>query len=145
MREAPPFEIDVVEPGRTAEFRRAHERDALSDAWGFRVVWHDQNHELAATADGRTVGALGLEIAASLARVALVAVAPDERRRGIGRALVARAETLANYYNCHKVTLEVWKDSAAQRFFEACGYKIEAILPQHTWKLDVAVMRKFLL
>ena len=33
----------------------------------------------------------------------------------------------------------------AQAFFEACGYKVEAILPQHTWKLDVAVMRKFLL
>ena len=35
--------------------------------------------------------------------------------------------------------------SAAQQFLEACGYKEEAVFPQHTFKLDVAVMRKFLL
>ena len=35
--------------------------------------------------------------------------------------------------------------SAAQRFFEACGYDVEAVLPQHAFKLDMAVMRKFLL
>jgi hypothetical protein len=34
---------------------------------------------------------------------------------------------------------------AAREFFEAAGYKLEAILPQHTFKLDVAVLRKFLL
>jgi hypothetical protein len=33
----------------------------------------------------------------------------------------------------------------ARAFFEACGYKLEAVLPQHTFKLDVAVLRKFLL
>jgi len=33
----------------------------------------------------------------------------------------------------------------AQKFFEACGYSTEAVLPQHTFKLDMAVMRKFLL
>jgi hypothetical protein len=27
----------------------------------------------------------------------------------------------------------------------ACGYHVEAVLPQHTFKLDVAMMRKFLL
>ena len=42
-----------------------------------------------------------------------------------------------------KVTLEAPADLPARAFFEACGYKTEAILPQHTWKLDVAVMRKF--
>jgi len=33
----------------------------------------------------------------------------------------------------------------AQRFFEACGYGVEAVLPQHTFKLDMAMMRKYLL
>jgi hypothetical protein len=35
--------------------------------------------------------------------------------------------------------------SAAQTFFERCDYKEEAVLPQHTFKLDMAVLRKFLL
>ncbi len=138
-------EIEAVRPERTAEFRRAHEREALSTEWGFRIVWHEQQHEFAATIDGAVVGVLGLRIAASLAHVDSLIVAPERRRTGIGRALLERAEAVANYYNCHKMTLEVPAALAARTFFEACGYKLEAILPQHTWKLDVAVMRKFLL
>lgn len=138
-------EIEAVQPERTAEFRRMHEREALSTEWNFRVIWHEQRHEVAATLAGAIVGVAGLRIAASLAHLESLIVAPEHRRKGIGRRLVQRVEELGNYYNCHKVTLEVPAGLPAATFFEACGYKIEAILPQHTWKLDVAVMRKFLL
>lgn len=138
-------EIEDVRPERTAAFRAAHEREALSTLWNFRVVWHEQHHEIAATRDGEILGVLRLRIAASLAHVDSFFVAADERGRGIGRAMLARAENVANYYNCHKVTLEVPADLPARAFFEACGYHVEAVLPQHTWKLDVAIMRKFLL
>jgi GNAT superfamily N-acetyltransferase len=141
----PAVEIEAVRPERTEAFRREHEREALSTLWNFRVIWHEQRHELAATIGGAVVGVLGLRIAASLAHVESLIVAPERRGGGIGRALLTRAEEVANYYNCHKVTLEAPADFPARRFFEACGYKTEAILPQHTWKLDVAVMRKFLL
>ena len=139
------YEIEDVRPERTAAFRSAHERDALSTQWNFRVVWHEQRHEIAATHEGEIVGVLALRIAASLAHVDSLVVAPDERRRGVGRALLDRAEVVAKYFNCHKVTLEAPAALPARMFFEACGYHVEAILPQHTWKLDVAIMRKFLL
>ena len=139
------IEIEVVQPERTAEFRRRTDREARSTLWNFRVVWHEQRHELAATLGGDVVGVLGLRIAASLAHVESVVVEPARRRQGIGRRLLERAETLANYYNCHKMTVEAPAEGSARTFLDACGYKTEAILPQHTWKLDVAVMRKFLL
>ena len=138
-------EIETVQPERTRSFRSEHEREALSTEWGFRVIWHEQRHEFAATRGGTILGVLGLRIAASLAHLDSLVVAEAERRRGIGRRLLERAETVANYYNCHKVTLEVPLDSGAERFFDACDYKREAVLPQHTWKRDVAIMRKFLL
>ena len=140
-----PVPIEIVRCERTAAFRGEHEREALSTLWAFRVVWHEQRHELAATNEGDIVGVLGLRIAASLAHVESVIVEPSRRRRGIGRRLLERAEQLANYYNCHKMTIEAPAEGAARAFLEACGYKTEAILPQHTWKRDVAVMRKFLL
>jgi GNAT superfamily N-acetyltransferase len=141
----PPVEIEDVQPERTRAFRRAHEREALSTLWNFRVVWHEQRHEIAATIGGEIVAVLALRIAASLAHVESLVVAPERRKNGIGRMLLERAEKIANYYNCHKMTLEAPAALPARAFFEACGYKVEAILPQHTWKLDVAVMRKFLL
>jgi ribosomal protein S18 acetylase RimI-like enzyme len=139
------IEIESVQPERTRAFWIANERDGLSALYDFRVVWHEQTYELAATHEGAVVGALRMRIAASLAHLEMVIVEPERRRQGIGRALLTRCEELANYYNCHKVTLEVPVNGGAQAFLAACGYKVEAVLPQHTFKLDIAVMRKFLL
>ncbi len=116
------------------------------ELWNFRVVWHEQSHDLVVRDDGGAViGALRLRIAASLGHVEALYVLPASRRAGAGRSLLARAEEISNYYNCHKVTASVFHAHAAQAFFEACGYAVEAVLPQHTFKLDVAMMRKFLL
>ena len=52
-----------------------------------------------------------------------VAVHPDERRRGLGRELVAEIETRLRAIGCPKVNLIVWaEDTWAMRFWEALGY-----------------------
>lgn len=140
-----PLEIESAKPGETDAFWKAHDRDWRSELWSFRVVWHEQSHDLIARDGGETLGALRLRIAASLGHVESLYVLPAQRRRGLGRLLVSRAEEIANYYNCHKVTVPVFHDHAAQAFFQACGYVVEAVIPQHTFKLDVALLRKFLL
>jgi len=141
----PSLEIAVAKPGEAAAFWQAHDRAWRSEAWAFKVVWHEQAHDITASVDGALVGALATRIAASLAHVEALYVLPAHRRGGIGRALLARCEQLANYYNCHKVTAGVMNGGPALAFFEGCGYHVEAVLPQHTFKLDVAMVRKFLL
>jgi GNAT superfamily N-acetyltransferase len=139
------LEIETAKPGETDAFWKMHDRDWRTDLWNFRVVWHEQQHDVVAREQGALAGALRLRIAASLGHVDALYVIPEQRRRGVGRLLVSRAEELSNYYNCHKVTVPVFHDGAAQRFFAACGYVVEAVIPQHTFKLDVALLRKFLL
>ena len=139
------LEIESAKPGETDAFWKTHDRDWRTELWNFRVVWHEQTHDLVARDGGELLGALRLRIAASLGHVESLYVLPAQRRRGVGRLLVSRAEELSNYYNCHKVSVAVFHDGAAQRFFDACGYKIDAVIPQHTFKLDVALLRKFLL
>ncbi|MFN2461523.1 MAG: N-acetyltransferase family protein [Candidatus Velthaea sp.] len=139
------IEIETAKPNELNEFWRSVDREWRSELWNFRVVWHEQTHDIAVRQGAAIAGALRLRIAASLAHVDALYVPPQYRRRGCGRMLVARAEELANYYNCHKVTAAVFHEHAAQRFFERCDYKIEAVLAQHTFKLDVAMLRKFLL
>ncbi|MBV8373696.1 MAG: GNAT family N-acetyltransferase [Candidatus Eremiobacteraeota bacterium] len=140
-----PVEVARVQPEAVAPFYGANEREGLRALYDFAVVWHEQLEDLAATEDGVTAGAATIRIAASLAHVERVLVRAARRRIGIGRSLLAAAEDVANYYNCHKMSALVPHGSGAQRFFEACGYREEAVLPQHTFKLDVAVLRKFLL
>jgi GNAT superfamily N-acetyltransferase len=141
----PMLEIAVAKPGDAVAFWRDNDRAWRSEAWAFKVVWHEQTHDLTASVDGELVAALGVRIAASLAHVEALFVLPAHRRSGIGRALLARCEEIANYYNCHKVSAAVMNASPALAFFLACGYRVEAVLPQHTFKLDVAMVRKFLL
>ncbi|MGA2395432.1 MAG: GNAT family N-acetyltransferase [Candidatus Lustribacter sp.] len=139
------LEIAVAKPGEAAPFWHAVERAWRSEVWGFKVVWHEQTHDITAAVDGAIVGALSLRIAASLGHVEALYVLPAQRGNGIGRALLARCEEIANYYNCHKVSVAVLNGSPALRFFEGSGYHVEAVLPQHTFKLDIAMIRKFLL
>ncbi|HVA33311.1 MAG TPA: GNAT family N-acetyltransferase [Candidatus Baltobacteraceae bacterium] len=140
-----PVEIVRAQPDAVATFYRDHTREALRTFYGFNVIWHEQMHDFAALEGDRTCGAATIRIAASLAHVERVIVAPQQRRNGIGKRLLEAAAEVANYYNCHKMSVMVPHRSAAQSFFEACDYREEAVLPQHTFKLDVSVLRKFLL
>jgi GNAT superfamily N-acetyltransferase len=141
----PSLEIAVAKPGDATAFWKANDRAWRSEVWDFKVVWHEQTHDITATIDGAIAGALNLRIAASLAHVEALYVVPTQRHNGIGRALLARSEEIANYYNCHKVSAAVMNASPALKFFLGSGYHLEAVLPQHTFKLDVAMVRKFLL
>ena len=141
----PSLEIAVAKPGEATAFWHANDRAWRSEVWAFKVVWHEQTHDITATVDGAIVGALNVRIAASLAHVEALYVLPGHRGNGTGRALLARCEEIANYYNCHKVSVAVLNASPALQFFLGSGYHLEAVLPQHTFKLDVAMVRKFLL
>jgi GNAT superfamily N-acetyltransferase len=140
-----PVEIVRVQPEQIMEFVRLTEREALKTFYDFSVVWHEQRHDFAARDGDTTLGVATIRIAASLAHVERVIVLPERRRSGVGRTLLGSAADVANYYNCHKMSAVVPHRSAAQIFFERCEYREEAVLPQHTFKLDMAVMRKFLL
>lgn len=140
-----PVEVSRVQPEDVEEFVRRNEREALKTLYNFNVIWHEQRHDFAATDGAEIAGAATIRIAASLAHVDRLIVLPQRRLAGVGRALLAEAAEVANYYNCHKMSALVPHRSAAHAFLEKCGYKVEAVLPQHTFKLDVAVMRKFLL
>ncbi len=140
-----PFDLARLAPDGAGAFFELTGREALKSFYAFSVIWHEQTHDVAAM-DGETiVGAVRVRIAASLAHVERIVVLPERRREGIGRALLADAADLANYYNCHKMTTLAPHRGEGQAFFEGCGYKEEAVLPQHTFKLDMAVLRLFLL
>lgn len=140
-----PVEIERVSGELVDNFFLETQREARTTLWNFSVVWHEQSHDVAAMEAESVLGAARVRIAASLAHIEFVIVRPHARRTGIGRRLLASLEEIGNYYNCHKMTIQVPHHSAAQSFLEACNYKKEAVLPQHIWKVDHAVMRKFLL
>ncbi len=131
--------------GTAQKFLSDTQREALRTLYDFNVVWHEQTEYCIALHESVVVGASALKIAASLAHLQAIVVLPGYRRQGFGDALLLATEEVAVYYNCHKMTVMVPTRSPAKTFFLRCGYHEEATLAQHTFKLDVAVLRKFLL
>lgn len=140
-----PVELVRLQPPALEPFYRANEREALRAFYEFPVIWHEQSYGFAAVDGEQTLAAGTLRVAASLGNIDRLIVAPAYRRKGLGRAILAEMADVANYYNCHKMTVMVPHGRSAERFFEACGYGVEAVLPQHTFKLDMAMLRKYLL
>jgi GNAT superfamily N-acetyltransferase len=138
-------EIVRVEPESLDAFFRTNGREALAALYGFPVIKHVTAYGFAATEAGEVVAAGTLRIEDLLGHVERIVVEPQRRRRGIGRAIAEQMAEVASYYNCHKMTAMVPQRSGAFSFFEACGYRVEAVLAQHAFKVDVAVLRKFLL
>ncbi len=133
------------EPETLDSFFRANQREALAAFYEFPVVWHERRYGFCIREGDHQIAGATLKVAASLGHVERIVVAPASRRRGLGRALLEAMTETSNYYNAHKMTVTVPHLRAAQKFFEACDYHVEAILPQHTYKLDMAVLRRFLL
>ena len=67
---------------------------------------------LGAEEEGRLIGC----VAYDRERIAAIAVTPDQRGRGIGRALVERLD--------RPITVEATEDSVG--FFRTCGFSIES-------------------
>ena len=79
--------------------------------------------------DGNRVGFIHLQRTAdfftgrSNCHISDLAVAPDHERTGVGRALLAHAETWAREHHCHLMTLAVFPgNTGARALYEANGY-----------------------
>lgn len=85
--------------------------------------------------DGAVVGFVAIRAAGPspsgdhVQRVAGFGVLPSAQRRGVGRALMARALEVARERGARKVTLAVLGHNApARSLYEACGFEIEGVL-----------------
>ena len=98
------------------------------------VTWILQSPDAATVVEDRDgiVGSVMVAFDGEETRVLSVAVLPDWRRGGIGRALLQAAERLARGRGCRTIRLEVGvKNAGAIEFYERFGYKIDGVLPAY--------------
>ena len=79
-----------------------------------------------ATEDGKLVGTAMSGFDGHRGWVYYVAVHPDDRRRGIGSALMKRVEEALFEIGCPKLNLQIRADNVqVQSFYESLGYEVE--------------------
>jgi ribosomal protein S18 acetylase RimI-like enzyme len=114
----------VVELWRTVFPKAPARNDPVLDIQRKAAVQPDLF--LVACLDGSLVGTCMAGYDGHRGWVHLVAVAPQVRRRGVGAALMGRAELLLAELGCPKLNLQVRAATPeAVAFYERLGYRVE--------------------
>ena len=146
------IEIVPMRPEHTAQIAALEQR-CFSDPWPEAIIAHELENELSlwlCAVDGKTVaGYIGSQTVLGEADMMNVAVSPDYRRRGIGRALVLALEkALQTQMQATVLTLEVRDSNApAIALYDALGFTQVGLRKnyyQHP-KEDARILRKELL
>lgn len=117
----PPVDVD----GRAERFRDFIERGHPAALW----ILEDD--------DGRQVGHASADEANPGVLTIGIAVLPEARGRGGGRALLDTIQDHARSTGAHKISLEVWTDNArAIALYAAAGFEVEGLRREHYRRRD---------
>jgi ribosomal protein S18 acetylase RimI-like enzyme len=84
---------------------------------------------LVAESDGKIVGAVMAGYEGHRGWINYLAVAPAERKKGVGRALMLEAERVLRAAGCPKINLQVRPDNPAViAFYERIGFSVEGAI-----------------
>ena len=114
---------------------------ALWQACGLTRPWNDPAKDIArkfaeqpelfavAECDGALVGCVMAGYEGHRGWINYLAVAPAERRRGVGRALMLEAERMLRAAGCPKINLQVRPDNPdVIAFYERIGFRVEGAI-----------------
>jgi ribosomal-protein-alanine N-acetyltransferase len=106
----------------------AIEKAIFSDPWSLNAFKSDLNNEMAwpiaATHEGIVIAYSCLYIVANEMQIGNFAVAPEYRKRGIGRLLMNQVMSLANERKCEVIFLEVRESNkSAQALYGSFNFK----------------------
>lgn len=86
---------------------------------------------------GRQVGHIAAEQSVPGVLTIGMAILPEARGRGGGRALLATIQDHARSVGAHKISLEVWTDNArAISLYAAAGFEVEGLRRDHYRRRD---------
>jgi putative acetyltransferase len=117
----PPVDVEQ----RAERFREIIQRGDPSAVW----ILEDD--------DGRQVGHAVAEESVRGVLTIGMAILPESRGHGGGRALLAAAQEHARTVGAHKISLEVWTDNArAIGLYAAAGFEVEGLRRDHYRRRD---------
>jgi ribosomal protein S18 acetylase RimI-like enzyme len=139
------IEVGSKQDHAASQFKKAEWKLADREHYGQGVDWESkENFYLKATEADQLLGILEMEIKLGVASIDTVIVAKDQRRRGIGRGLILRAEEIAQDKGSHKMFLYTGKTWEANELYAALGYKPTAEQSNHYLHHDFVEYSKFL-
>lgn len=135
--------VDAVEHGASVNFMSGIATDEATGFWLRQLsgLVEGEKQLLVAEESGRLVGTILLMFAQQpnaphRAEIGKMLVHSGQRRRGLGRRLLAEAETAARAAGRSLLMLDTESGSAGEALYKACGWTEFGRVPGHSHKPD---------
>jgi GNAT superfamily N-acetyltransferase len=135
--------VDAVANGASVNFLAGFTRDQAETFWRAQIpAIASGNSQLLVAEDGKAlVGTVLLMFAPQpnaphRAEIGKMLVHSSKRRQGLGRRLLAAAETAARQANRTLLMLDTESGSAGDRLYQSCGWTQVGRVPGHAFRPD---------
>ena len=118
--------------------------DAITKHYGSQVSWIKKDFIFNATENQEIIGIVEGKFEAGVLYINDLAVSEDYRGKGIGKALLKKAEDFGKKMGAHKAHLITGKGWDTEEFYKKFGYIKIADLPNHYLKKDFVIYEKII-
>ena len=136
-------EVDKISP-ELESFQRAEWELADLEHFGKIVDWKKETKVLKAVDSNELLGILELTMQSGVMHIDSLVIKHKKYGQGIGKALMKKAEEVAQQHKVHKVWLDTGKNWPATKFYDALGYERTGELPKYLNQQDYIEFSKFL-
>ncbi|MCR4326447.1 MAG: GNAT family N-acetyltransferase [Candidatus Roizmanbacteria bacterium] len=111
--------------------------------FGKEITWDTQIYYVKVEENSSILGTMELKVEAGVGHIKTLLVKKEIHRKGVGQLLIQKAKEITRKQKGHKLYLTTGKSWKAVTFYEAMGFKISAVLPNHFFGVDFVEMTKF--
>ena len=126
------------------DFEKAEWDIADQEHYSQVLNWNSKKFAVVAYEKNKIVGALEFHIKVGVAEINTLIVDSSNRGKGIGTALLQKAEEIAKQNNAHKLYLITGKGWGAEKFYKTFGMNKTGELSNHYVNHDFVGYSKFI-
>lgn len=112
--------------------------------FGKSIKWDTKFYYLKAEDKSGILGTMELKIEGGVGKINTILVGNKSQRKGVGKALMQKADELTKENNGHKMFLITGKNWEAVKFYKALGFEKTGELRDHYFHVDFIEMSKFI-
>ncbi|MBP9718882.1 MAG: GNAT family N-acetyltransferase [Candidatus Levybacteria bacterium] len=112
--------------------------------FGHVIVWDTKTYFLKAEDETGILGTLEVKVEGGVGKINTLLVGKGNQRKGVGKALMEKAEEITKQQNGHKLFLMTGKGWEAIKFYETMGFEKTAEVNNHYFNTDFIELTKFI-
>ena len=112
--------------------------------FGKEINWDTKTYFLKAEDETGILGTMELKVEGGVGKINTLLVSHTAQRKGVGKALMQKAEELTKSQNGHKLFLLTGENWEAVQFYLAVGFEKTAEVKNHYFHIDFIQLSKFI-